>query len=91
MSVDRASRVKISRPSPGFQVQHDAPLAAIDGVEAGAVGADGARHLTCGIARGRLDLDHVGSEVGEHHRAERASHHLGDVENAETNQGSGHW
>ena len=32
--------------------------------------------------RGRLDLDHVGAEIGQQHRAERPGHHLRDVEHA---------
>ena len=32
----------------------------------------------------RFDLDHVGAEIGEHHRAEWAGHDLRDVEHAKT-------
>jgi hypothetical protein len=48
------------------------------------LGADRARHLPRRVAGGRLDLDDVGAEIGEHHRAERPGHHLRDVEHLET-------
>ena len=37
-----------------------------------------------GIARGRLDLDHVGAEVGHELRAVGGGNHLTELENAET-------
>ena len=48
-----------------LQVDDDAALAAVDGVEAGAVAADGARHAPGRVAGGRLDLDHVGAHVAQ--------------------------
>ena len=50
---------------------------------------DGARHLPGGVAGRRLDLDDVGAEIGEHHRAERPGHHLRDVEDAEAFESRG--
>src|SRR6185503_12497582 len=38
---------------------------------------------------GRLDLDHVGAEIGEQHRAEGTRHHLRGVEDAEAVQRAG--
>ena len=73
----------------GLQVERDASLAAVDGVEAGAVEAGRPRHLPRRVAGGRLDLDHVGAEIGEQHRAERAGHHLRGVEDAQTIEGAG--
>ena len=45
------------------QIQHDAALAAIDGIEAGAVVARRPGHAARRIAAGRLDLDHVRAHV----------------------------
>ena len=50
-----------------LQVDRDGALAAVPAVEAA--------QLAEGVALDRLDLDHVGAEVGEHHRPVRA----GDV------------
>jgi hypothetical protein len=36
------------------------------------------------IALGRLDLDHVGAEVAEHHRTKRTTDHHAEVENPNT-------
>jgi hypothetical protein len=35
----------------------------------------------------RLDLDHVGAEVGQQHAGEWAGHDLADVENADAFEG----
>ena len=40
------------------------------------------------VALGRLDLDHVGTEVAEHHRAKRSGDDLGKIQNAKTCQRS---
>jgi hypothetical protein len=40
-------------------------------------------------ARG-LDLDHVGAEVGQDHRTERARQVLAEVDNANAFEGTGH-
>src|SRR5258708_31969216 len=74
-----------------LQVNDDAAFAAVDGVEAGTVAADSARHLARRVARRRLDFDDVGAEVREQHRAERTGHYLGDVEDAKASEsGLGH-
>ena len=89
MSVDAREPHEDVAPSGGLQVEHDAALAAIDGVEARAVGADGARHLPRRIARRAARLLMTSApEVGEQHRAERPGHHLRDVEHAETVEGA---
>src|SRR3972149_9150738 len=44
--------------------------------------ADGLTRAAEGVALGRLHLDDVGAEIAEHHRAERARHHLGEVHDA---------
>ena len=50
-------------PGRGLQVEDDAALAAVEGGEAGAVGAGARAHLPRRIAVGRLDLDHVRAHV----------------------------
>ena len=67
-----------------FEVDDGAALPAVDGVEARGIAADRAWHHARRVPRGRLDLDHVSTEIGEHHRAVRARHHLRDVEDAKT-------
>ena len=50
---------------------------------------------TCGsqeaddVALGRLELHHVGPEVGEHAAADRPRHHLGEVEHPDPGEGPG--
>src|SRR5919198_5480999 len=53
------ARKPLQRVAPfrHFEVEDDAALAAVDGVEAGAFRTDAARHLARRIAAGRLDLD----------------------------------
>ena len=63
-----------------FEVDDGAALPAVDGVEAGTLEADSPGHLTRRITAGRLDLDDVGAEVREEHRAVRTRHDLRDVE-----------
>ena len=46
-------------------VDDNAPLAAVDGVEGGAVGPARAGHAPRGIAAGRLHLDHVRAHVAK--------------------------
>ena len=48
-----------------LQVDDDAALAPVDRVEAGAVGADAARHAPGRVAGRGLDLDHVGPHVAQ--------------------------
>ena len=42
------------------------------------------------VAAGRLDLDHVGAEVGEEHRSERAGEELAEVDDPQPFQRPGH-
>ena len=46
-----------------LEIQHDAPLAPVDGVEAWTVVAGSPCHAPRGIAFRRLHLDHVGAHV----------------------------
>ena len=40
-----------------------------------------------GIATGRLNLDHIGTHVGQQHGAEGAGHKLGKVEDLDAGKG----
>ena len=73
-----------------FEVEDDAAFAAVDGDERGAVRADARAHLPRGIPFRRLDLDDVGAQIGQLHRAERAGHDLAEVEDADAGKGAGH-
>ena len=62
------------------EVEHDRALVAVDGQVVGADIAAGRRHPVPGVVAGRaLDLDHVGAEVGQQHRAVRPGEHAGEV------------
>jgi hypothetical protein len=39
------------------------------------------------LAFERLDLDHLGAEIGQHHPAGRAHHHVRELDHAQTGQG----
>ena len=75
-----------------LEVEHEAALVA---VEAGVIAAEGALGVVVGegageaghLAAGRLDLDDVGAEVGEEHRAVGAGEGLGEVEDADAWRG----
>ena len=88
MSDDRCEALEELPAIRGFQVQHEAAFAAIDRVEGRALGADRPDHLPRRIAGWRLDLDHVGAEVREQHRAEGPGHELRDVQDAHALQGA---
>jgi hypothetical protein len=70
-----------------LQVEHDAALVAVQVEEqrAGAratAGAGGAQH----VAAGRLDLDHVGTEVRQHLGRRRSHDDFGDVDDAQAGE-----
>ena len=77
-------------PARFLQVEDDAALVAVDAPEAGTLGAAASRHRARGVAVRRLDLDHVGAQVPEEHRAEGAGHDLGRVEDADPVEGLFH-
>ena len=41
------------------------------------------------VARQRLDLDHLGAQVGQDHAAGRAHHHVGELDDADAGQRQG--
>ena len=65
-----------ARPVVRLEVEDDRPLAAVERDEVAAdPGCDG-HHLPVGVAARRLDLDHLGAELGEERARERAGHVL---------------
>ena len=75
-----------------LQVQHQRTLVAVHVEKAHAVRA---LHLephgaACLVPLRRLNLDHVGAQVGQQHAGKRPSHDLADVEHADTLQRQGH-
>ena len=74
-----------------LEVEHDAALRAVDAGEVAAVVMLGValreRAAVAGeVALRRFDLDHVGAEVGEQHRAERAGQRGGEVDDADVGE-----
>ena len=67
----------VSRSSGFDEVEHDAALAAVEQREER--GSHAAERAGL-VARGRLDLDHLGAELGEDHAASRAHHHVGHLD-----------
>ena len=78
---DRASRL-------AAQVEADAALAAVVGHEVGAVlpAAEAAE----GIALRRLDLDHLGAEIDQHHAGQRRRDHGAELDHAHAFENVGH-
>jgi hypothetical protein len=83
------SAVAISRSAASLrrlQVERDAFLVAVEhGEESGA----GAEQPAGVVAGQRFDLDHLGAEVGQHHAAGRAHHHVGEFDDADAGVGQG--
>ncbi len=78
-------------PAGILQVERDALLPAVDAHEIGAFRTDKRAEGPGVVALPRpLNLDHLGAEIGEHHRAERAGEDAGEVEDAEAVEGSRH-
>lgn len=68
----------------GFEIEFHTALVAIHAHEVAALAIYEWRPPVTGVipGTGTLDLDHIGTEIGEHHRAVRAGHHPGEIENA---------
>ena len=71
------------------QVEHDSPFARIAVEEERRAFRVGAVRPAGGVARGRLDLDHVGAEVGKQLAAVRAGDALGEFDDPQTREGAG--
>ena len=73
-------------PLRRLEVERDRALAAVERVEVAALA--GLERVVAApfVAARRLDLDHVGAEVGEEHRRERGGHVLPVVEDAEAGE-----
>ena len=69
-------------------VDRDAPLAPVDGLEDAAEAELGRRHAGVVARQRRLDLDHLGTEVGQQLRAPRAREQAREVEDADPRQRS---
>ena len=86
-SATRQRSWKTSRPSGRLEVERHAPLVAVDRQEVRAVALrpeERRPHDAHGVAAARLlDLDHLGPEVGEQHRAVGPREHAGEVEHAD--------
>jgi hypothetical protein len=68
----------------GVDVDDDAFLVAVEGAEeADADPRQGARL----VAAGRLDLDHLGAEVGQDHPAGGPHHHVRELDDADAIEG----
>ncbi len=71
-----------------LEVEHDAALVAVDAAEVAAVrllfvALDERARVARHVAARRLDLHHVGPEIGEQHGAVRPGEDLGEVEHAQ--------
>ena len=69
-----------------LQVERDALLVAVEHREEAGAGAEQPARA---VAVDRLDLDHFGAQVGEHHAAGRAHHHVGELDDADAGVGQG--
>jgi hypothetical protein len=75
-------------PAVGLEVQRDAPLAAVRHRERVALTVDLRCHPAGVVTRARLlDLDDVGPELGQDHRAVRTGQEARQVEDAESVEG----
>ena len=65
------------------QIDRDALLVAIEHREEAGAGAEQPARA---VAVDRLDLDHFGAQVGEHHPARRAHHHVRELDDAQAGE-----
>ena len=73
-----------------LEVDHDAALVAIELREHRAqLALEGRPHHARRVTAWRLDLDHVGAEVAENHRAHRTGDDRGEVEHGDPGAGPG--
>ena len=73
-----------------LQVEHDAPLVAVDPHEQrGHVAAHARPGVARGVALRRLDLDDVGAEIAQHLRGIGPEHHRGEIEHAHARERTG--
>ena len=87
-SLDKAEQQLATRVC--LEVQGHAALVAVDGVEQRTLALDerrGPTHVVAGLRL--LDLDHVGSHIGEQHRAVGAGQQPRQVEEADSRQRHG--
>ena len=70
----------------GFQIDGDAALVAVEGREEAGCEADQA---SGGIATGRLDLDHVGAEIGKDQARGRPHDGVAELEHAQAGERQG--
>jgi hypothetical protein len=63
-----------------LEVEHEAPLVAVERREAHALAVAQGRRGAAHVARRRLDLDHVGAHVGEQRPGERAGNEVGKLD-----------
>ena len=76
-------------PGLGLEVDEDAALAAVDGLEALALVGDDRAEVAVRVAAGRpLDLDHLRAEVGEHAAGERSGDELGEFQHPDSLEGT---
>jgi hypothetical protein len=71
-----------------LEVEHDRALAAVDRCEVLAEAFGDRRPLPHRVAVGRLDLRHVGAEVGEQHAAKGARRHVAELDDAHAREGA---
>ena len=84
MSVERASRANDSRGLPRvFRLRTTLRLPRLTALKLGLSAPTAPGICRVESPDGRFDLDDVGAEIGEQHRAERPGHHLRDVEHAQ--------
>ena len=79
----RDDPMEIGAAGGGGEIERDALLAAVEAREIGVVRPDAMRaDVARDVAFGRLDLDHLGAEIGEHQAAIRPGQHVADLDDA---------
>ena len=77
-------------PCLRLEIEHNRPLAPVQRHEVPAEPRRDRHHLPVRITRRRLDLDHLGPELGEQHTAERAGDVLRNLDYANAFEGHLH-